>query len=50
MRGLGLGLGLINVQGSTGGVVPPSLFTYRRPGGVFLFIRPTAPIDTYLRP
>jgi hypothetical protein len=50
MFGLGLGLGLFGPLNAASGPVPPGTFTYRRPGGVFLFIRPTGPLDTYLRP
>lgn len=47
-------------QGNTGslggggpggsGPVPPGSFTYHRPDGISLYIRPTDPMDTYLRP
>jgi len=48
MFGLQLGLGFFRFK--TLNPVPPGVFTYHRPGGVFLFIRPTGPLDTYLRP
>ena len=35
---------------NAGGPVPPGSFTYRRPGGVFFYLRPSSPSDTYLRP
>lgn len=40
----------VGISGVPGGAIPPGSFTYRRPGGVDIYIRPTDPSDTYLRP
>ena len=47
---IGINLMLSEEINGNGEPVPPGFFTYRRPGGLFFYIRPTSAADTYLRP